>query len=362
MDVITVRNHLKKIKGFLIFFYGVALLFGCHGHQKTTIPILEYKNNRAVSVSFRIKGDLNEIKVYRLEKPNIPILGHFSEKEDLIVFTPVIPFMSDQEFGISLQGKPAASFKVARIPTEEGPEVAIIHPKKDTIPVNQLKIYLEFSEPMQHVGNPLEFIHVFDITEKVEVFPFLDLEAELWNKDHTQLTLWFDPGRIKTGLIPNKEQGLPLKENHSYSIEIDKEWQSATGIPLKYSYSKTIHVGEKDVKRPNLRKWQVTIPEKNTKSPLKINFNEVLDPILALEGIKLIYGGNPLSGQLKLTDLDRMIRFEPNGPWKVGEYQILVNPILEDMAGNTLQHPFDSDLRISELNKEFDSIIAFQIP
>ena len=35
---------------------------------------------------------------------------------------------------------------------------------------------------------------------------FLELENELWNPEHTQLTLWLDPGRIKRDLIPNQRK------------------------------------------------------------------------------------------------------------------------------------------------------------
>ncbi|MEM6539918.1 MAG: Ig-like domain-containing protein [Bacteroidota bacterium] len=362
MDVIRIGNNTKqKIKGFLVFFCTISIIAGCSNSEKSIAPIVVYENNKAVGVSFKGEGDHQEYSVYILDKKNSPILGSFSTKGGYIRFTPVIPFSTTHEFGIAHKGKQIGNFKVNTEQVKKVPEVLVIHPRQDTVPVNILKMYLEFSEPMQYVGNPLDFITVFDKTDRTEVEPFLDLEAELWDKNHTRLTLWFDPGRIKTNLIPNKERGLPLTQNHSYSITIDKNWRSADGIPLAQSYSKTIHVVGKDIKRPNPNNWVITPPKKNTKSLLKINFNELLDPILALESIKLLQGDIPLSGNLELTNTGNTLLFAPSDYWKVGQYSVHIDPILEDLAGNNLNTLFDTDLRNTNTGNEIITSLEFRI-
>ena len=361
MDVICIENSIQKIKGFLVFFCVMSILFGCQDTEKSVAPILEYQNDKAVRVSFKGNGNANEFSVYLLNKKNSPILGSFSEKDGYISFTPVIPFSNAHEFGIAYKKKQITSFKVGTPRAKKVPELLVIHPWHDTVPVNILKMYLEFSQPMQHVGSPLDFITVFDKTDKLEVDPFLDIEAELWNKNRTRLTLWFDPGRIKTDLIPNREKGLPLKQGHSYIITIDKKWKSANGVPLAQLYSKTVHVVGKDMKSPNPGNWTIASPKKNTKSLLKIDFNEILDPILALESIKLFHGDIPLSGNLKLSNKGKTMLFEPSDFWKAGHYSILIHPILEDLAGNNLHNLFDADLRNPNKNNEMVTVLEFSI-
>ncbi|MDT0607712.1 hypothetical protein [Croceitalea rosinachiae] len=324
-------------------------------------PILEYENGKAVRVLFKSDWDAKQINVYHLNNADTPILGNFAKKEGQIIFTPAIPFSDGNQFGIARYGKQIAHFKVKTRAISKKPELLVIYPRMDTVPVNILKMYMVFSHPMQHIGSPLDFITVFDKTDNIEVHPFLDLETELWDKKHTRLTLWFDPGRIKTDLIPNKEKGLPLKQGHVYTITIDKNWKSATGFPLAQSYSKTLKIVGKDGKSPDLTNWKITAPLENTKSPLKIDFHDALDPVLALECIKLFKGDTPLSGNLKLSNTDKTILFEPNHFWKKGVYKLGVNPILEDLAGNNLKNLFDSDLKKIGTEKKTVTTLEFSV-
>ena len=71
---------------------------------------------------------------------------------------------------------------------------------------------------MQEVRNSLEYIKVINLNTQKEEDIFLTLETELWNADHTELTLWLDPGRIKKDLIPNQKLGIPIKNGNSYEL------------------------------------------------------------------------------------------------------------------------------------------------
>lgn len=361
MDVNSIKDIWQKTKHILVFFCVVALFFSCTNSNKAITPILEYENGKVVRVLIESDKEPKEFRIYHLDNPNVSILGHFSVDEGYIVFTPALPFSKGKTFAIAHKDEQIAIFKVDEVKAIKAPELDFIYPRNDTVPVNILKMYLVFSEPMQYVGNPLDFITVFDKTDNVRVYPFLDISAELWNKDHTRLTLWFDPGRIKTDLIPNKEKGLPLIKDHSYTITISPNWQSASGSALSQSYSKTIYVIGKDVTSPDPQKWSISAPSKNTKEILRINFHEALDPILALESIKLFKDDNPLSGKLGSPSTDNGIIFEPSHPWKAGDYRIEINPILEDFAGNNLRNLFDSDLRDSPAIEGVVNSITFKI-
>lgn len=357
----TASNSFQKIKNTLVFFYVVPILLGCTSVEKHIAPVVEYDSNKAVRVILELDGVPQDLRVYHLKNKDVPILGDFSSKNGQISFTPVLPFSEGLTYGISHNGKQIGRFKIEHITTKKKPQLVAFHPNNDTVPLNILKMYLEFSEPMEHVGNALDHVTVFDETENTQVFPFLRLEGELWNENQTMLTLWFDPGRIKTDLIPNKEKGLPLRQNHNYKITVDKNWKSATGTPLGRSYSKTVHVVGRDTKRPNPANWAIKVPKKKTRNALIINFAETLDPILVMESIKLVRDDMPVLGTLKPSNEENTISFEPSHFWEVGEYHILIHPILEDLAGNNLNNLFDSDLRVSKPDKEIITVLRFSI-
>ena len=53
----------------------------------------------------------------------------------------------------------------------------------------------------------------------------------------------------------------------------------------------------------------------------------------------------PIPGRAEV-DLDqRRWRFTPDRPWVAGEYQLLVDPDLEDLAGNSVRRPFEVDIQ-----------------
>ncbi|MEJ2113756.1 MAG: hypothetical protein P8X62_08730 [Flavobacteriaceae bacterium] len=155
-------------------------------------------------------------------------------------------------------------------------------------------MYFVFSKPMQEVNSALEYITVIDETKNEEISVFLELQTELWNKDHTQLTLWLDPGRIKTDLIPNKNLGLPITKGHGYRINVSKEFEDAQGNMLIDNYSKTIFVGNRDSQLPNLINWMLKSPEANTLNELIIDFGESLDFALATETVSIINSDNKI--------------------------------------------------------------------
>ena len=95
-----------------------------------------------------------------------------------------------------------------------------IYPTTDSVPLNLLKMTLEFDHPMDKSRS---FDHLSFYSEGEELgLPFLDLQTELWNLERTRLTLWLDPGRIKQGLIPNERDGNPLKSERIYRFQLDR--------------------------------------------------------------------------------------------------------------------------------------------
>ena len=53
----------------------------------------------------------------------------------------------------------------------------------------------------------LDYVHLLDDKGKEVKDPFLPLDAEFWNDDRTRYTVFFDPGRQKRGIAPDRRHG-----------------------------------------------------------------------------------------------------------------------------------------------------------
>jgi hypothetical protein len=344
MDVNKRVLFIKKVKFFLIFFC-LLLFINCQkkfGIEKIKV---NYNNNKAESISFIFDQDLNDFKIYLKENQQTNVLGNLISEHNKYSFIPTIPFTDGQQYVITNKNEVVDSFIIQNSTNIKAPELVAIYPTKDTVPENLLKMYLVFSKPMQEVKSALDYIEVTDESTNKKVNIFLPLENELWNKNHTQLTLWLDPGRIKTGLIPNKKLGLPILNSHQYTINVSKDWKSADGVPLKNSFKKTMYAILHDNQIPMYNNWKISTPKSNTPEPLIINFNETLDFVLAMESFQILnLDKEVVEGKFKLVNHETVLEFYPKFKWNKGEFRIMTDTRLEDLAGNNLNHLFDKDL------------------
>ncbi len=176
--------------------------------------------------------------------PDVPALfGSYSIENGALTFRPRFPLA----VGVTYH----ATFHAAGISAVEasfhGPapaaapptRVVAMFPSAAEIPSNQLKLYIVFSAPMQS-GDVWPKIHLIEEVPgqdgKPSVLPFVELDQELWNRDHTRLTLLFDPGRIKRGVKPNVDMGPVLEEGKRYTLVIDREFKDGNGAPLETAF------------------------------------------------------------------------------------------------------------------------------
>ncbi len=347
MDVKTLHQlTLKKIKPSLVFFCFLAFLPACRQEHGIRNLVVHYHNGRAETLSFESDADPAGFRLIRSGEMETYLLGEMVSSGKAIEFIPAIPFQPGQSYEVHRDGQKIGGFIISD-PTGKGsPEVLQFYPTTDSVPENLLKLYIQFSMPMQEVGHAVDFIQVRDKSEGQPVDIFLHLESELWNKEHNLLTLWLDPGRIKTGLIPNKAMGLPIKAGHSYSVRISPEWKSATGQPIGEGYQKTYYVGAGDRARPNPADWKLQPPKGNSKDPLKLSFPEPLDAILLPESFHLQDGeGRNIQITFQLGPHETSIELLPLNNWKKGSYTLLIDSILEDLAGNNISRLFDEELQ-----------------
>ena len=332
-----------KIKFFLVFFCALVLTNCADSHQIAAFKI-HYENGKAASISFTSKGKPDGYAVFVKGVATAPILGEFGQTDEKLVFEPIIPFSNGQAYEIRRDSEPIFEFTIAP-KVASAAELLAIYPSRDTVPENLLKMYFVFSKPMQEVGRMLDNIKVYNKTDGREESIFLALENELWNKEHTQLTLWLDPGRIKRDLIPNQEKGLPIEKGKIYEVTVSPALKDADGIPMDTSYSKTFYVAARDTHSPKIRDWDIQTPAAGTMDVLTIDFKEPLDAILAKETFQVATPEKQsVTGKYRVVQNESELNFYPDSVWTKGNYKIIIDPILEDLAGNNLDRLFDENL------------------
>ena len=123
------------------------------------------------------------------------------------------------------------------------------------------------------------------------------------------------------------------------------------------TFTKSFTVAEPVTHALSLDNWRLSVPDSGTVDLLKIDFGQALDHQLIMESINI----NDVNGSWKSTNSDKSIVFNPESPWTTGTYQIIVDPKLEDLAGNNLHRPFDRDVQSQEFISSPKATITFKI-
>jgi hypothetical protein len=232
-----------------------------------------------------------------------------------------------------------------------------LYPSAAQLPENLLKLYLYFSAPMRR-GEAYRRVRLFAAGAGREIeLPFLELDEELWDREGKRLTLLFDPGRIKRGLRPREEEGPVLEAGKRYALIVDRLWPDASGNPLSEEYRKEFAVGPPDETQPDPKQWKIQPPAAGTRNRLVVTLPEPLDYAM-LQRVIDVTGANDarIDGRIAIEAEERRWTFTPERPWLPGEHRLVVEATLEDLAGNSIERPFEVDLfrsveRTSEVMK-----------
>jgi hypothetical protein len=268
-----------------------------------------------------------------------PLVGAYTVEQGVLTFRPRYPLapgmqvravILSREFEFETE-KAAASPNTTR--------VAQVYPSTDVLPENQLKLYICFTAPMQ-TGEAWGHLRLLDSAGALVQLPFLEIDEELWNPGYTRLTVLFDPGRIKRGVLPLREIGPSIRAGETYTLVIDRGWRDGQGAPLAEPYRKQFRVGPPDREPIEPAKWRITSPHAGTTEPLIASFDEPLDYAM-LQHALTVAG---VTGKVALGRGETEWRFTPTLPWKGAEYQLIVQADLEDLAGNRVGRAFDVDV------------------
>ncbi len=257
--------------------------------------------------------------------------------EDLIV-APRFALKAGAGYELAIAGQ---TLRIALpAPDAISPRLVSFAPSQAVIPANTLRLYLHFSEPMAR-GQLREMVSLATGDGTPIASPFLSLETELWDPSQTRATLLLDPGRIKQGVGPNVAGGAPLQEGQSYRLTVSPEMLSAAGSSLGSPVSVAFRVGSPERRAISPEAWEILSPTSGSHAPLSLAFDRIVDSGASLRLITLKGpDGQPVQGQI--TSDDGGWSLIPERPWQTGSYSIVVDPELEDVAGNTIGAPFDA--------------------
>ncbi|MEM9887243.1 MAG: hypothetical protein AAF849_15225, partial [Bacteroidota bacterium] len=234
------------------------------------------------------------------------------------------------------------------------PVVKKVYPSADTLPENLLRMYIQFSKPMKTIDN-LEKIKLVDEKEQEIVGAIFNNVHELWDKEQKQLTIIFDPSRVKTGLDANERMGRALQAGKTYQLVIG-QLEDVEGNTLPSVFTKSFYVSEEDQIIPNTALWTLKIPKSGSTSPLIIEFPAMLDHLSLLQRLQITNSNNqPIAGKIEIAKQETEWRFTPTEKWETGDYILYIHGRLEDPCGNNLNGLFDH--KIGSLKNEKEEFI-----
>jgi len=226
---------------------------------------------------------------------------------------------------------------VARVPSTV---VTAVYPSGDTIPENQLRMYVQFSGPMGQ-QDTLGQVVLLDAAGHDIPDALLPLDTELWDAARTRLTVLFDPGRVKREILPNRRMGRPLRVGETVTLLVKGDWRDANNVPLKSEFRRQYRVGPADEAPIDVAAWTVAAPSGGTRDPLTVNFTEPLDYALLGRALHVAQAGAVVPGDIQIGAAERRWTFTPRDPWQAAGYELMVQAYLEDPSGNRIGRAFE---------------------
>ncbi len=222
----------------------------------------------------------------------------------------------------------------------KNPKILVVYPTTDSIPVNILRFYIQFSAPMQEM-DILNHIKLSNEEGKNITGVFFENQNELWSEDRTKVTLIIDPGRVKLGLLANNIMGRAFDVGKKYTLMMDSLLMDFNDQKLENSFTKTFIAVTEDRLPPDTKTWKLSLIKSKTKDKFSIDFKDKIDHLSAQTLIKIFKDTKKIEGSISLLVQEQKWVFKPTKKWEKGNYQILVNPRLEDIAANAVNQIFD---------------------
>jgi hypothetical protein len=276
-----------------------------------------------------------------------PLLGSYAVEAGSLVFHPRFPIAAGVRYRAVFH-PPGGGALVEKVfdgpPRETAPSARVerVYPSSDVLPSNQLRLYIYFSAAMSR-GEAGARIHMLD--EKGKVLPGVFLPGEeLWDPGFRRLTMTLDPGRIKRGLNSNEAMGPPITEGKHYTLAIDRDWMDARGVRMVEGFRKSFRGGPAERHPPDPVQWKVIAPKAGTSEALAVSFPTPMNYPLLQRMLRVSGAHGSVEGAVSVGNEETEWRLTPREPWKAGDYKLVVDIGLEDLAGNHIGQAFDIDV------------------
>lgn len=352
-----------------VFVAAAAFLWSTAGSAQTTRIQLE-------SGAFKVagwtpprtppvKGWPSILVIYTGPGDVPPLMGTYSVEDGSLVFRPRFPLAPGVRYravfrvpgGTPIEqifdGPPKATTRMARVDH--------VYPSGEVWPSNLLRLYIYFSSPMSQGEAGLR-MHLLDDKGVNVTNVFLPGE-ELWDPTFQRLTLTFDPGRIKRGLTSNESMGPPIVDGRLYTLAIDRDWHDARDVPMVEGFRKSFRGGTAERTKPDPKQWRVTAPKAGTMAALTVDFPKPMNYVLLQRMLQVSSGAGNVAGRVSVQNQETRWLFTPREIWKSGDYLLVVDTAMEDLAGNSIALAFDIDIfkRVTEHVSSSTVALAFRV-
>jgi hypothetical protein len=286
------------------------------------------------------------------DTPDVAIAGEYIPGDSALEFQPVFPFDPGRTYRVQIDPSrlprprqaPRLDTTAALPPADPGPAVEVTHiyPSAEVWPENLLRFYIHFSGPMARQPG-VEHVRLFDERGREVRDALLESPVDFWSPDQRRYTVFFDPGRVKSDLVPNRQLGRALLKGRRYTIEVGVGWKDAAGRPLREAYRRTFLAGPAVDRALDLGDWQLSLPAAGTRDALVVTVPWSLDRALLERTVGVARGDVALDGRVHVVANETQWRFEPAEVWSADAYDLLVLSVLEDPQGNLIGQPFEVD-------------------
>ena len=222
--------------------------------------------------------------------------------------------------------------------------VTAIYPSSSVWPENTLRFYLHFSAPMSGTS-AIGHVRLVDDSGAEVREALLEVDVDLWNSEYTRRTVFFDPGRVKRGIRPNKELGRALIAGRKYAIVVSTSWRDAQGQPLAQEFRHAF-TASAPVEAPlDPAAWSIASPPQGTRDPVVVRFPWSLDEGLLHRALGVSdTAGRPMDGAISVGTDQTSWTFTPGSPWRAVPHSLVVLTLLEDPAGNKVGQAFEFEM------------------
>ncbi len=226
--------------------------------------------------------------------------------------------------------------------------VVKIYPTAAVLPANHLKFYVYFSQPMRGGQDIFKQIQILDADGHVIDEPWL--MDELWDETGQVLILYIHPGRIKWGLVLREVLGPVLLPERDYTFVVRGTMVDANGQTLGKHLTKKFRTTAEDRVRVELTEWKLMTPTTGALGAVSVHFPKTMDHKSLQAFLNVVdEKGGTLKGNGSIGSDEKSWSFIPSRPWENREYRVVVDPRLEDVAGNSPLRAFDLDLKAPRL-------------